>query len=112
VRVVCGAPTTRPRPADVVAALRRLDVDVMSLRTEGALLLATDVRGRRLVVHVLDRDHVGALRQLWRFIRLQDQAPPLSLRRSLDHRALMAMAIPNAGVRTERLVGAMPVASD
>ncbi|WP_344313877.1 lysylphosphatidylglycerol synthase transmembrane domain-containing protein [Fodinicola feengrottensis] len=116
VRVVCGASTTRPRPVDVLAALRRTDVDPAELRIrEGSRMEVTDSAGRHLLVQILDRDHAGAVLALWRNARLREQAgafPVVSLRRTVEHRSLMAMAIAAAGVRTETLVATAPVAPD
>ncbi|WP_163566957.1 hypothetical protein [Fodinicola feengrottensis] len=75
VRVVCGASTTRPRPVDVLAALRRTDVDPAELRIrEGSRMEVTDSAGRHLLVQILDRDHAGAVLALWRNARLREQA--------------------------------------
>ncbi|WP_163513623.1 lysylphosphatidylglycerol synthase transmembrane domain-containing protein [Fodinicola acaciae] len=112
VRLACGTPTTRPRPADVLAALTRMAIDVTDLRASESGYLATEAAGRRLLIRVLDRDRAGAVRQLWRYVRLHDQPLSLSLRRTLERRAMMAMAMTNAGVRTECLVGAAPIAPD
>src|SRR5829696_5379181 len=64
VRWAAGSPPSRPSPRDVVRELRRLDIEVASLRPrlpdarDPALFDVRDVNGRALVVYVLDHDHV------------------------------------------------------
>lgn len=123
VRWAAGSPPSRPSPREVVDVLRRLDIEVTSLRPrlpdarDPALFDVRDVNGRSLVVYVLDHDHVGSglLVSLWRTVRIRQPGgwwTLLSLRRTLEHLALVSMAVAAAGARTQRLVGAVPVEPD
>ena len=65
--------------------------------------------GRRLAIHVLDRDLVpsGTFYRLYRMIRVQTEVargPSLSLERTGERRVLLAMAARDAGVPTPALV--------
>ena len=78
----------------------------------GALVLSADCRGpgadprvnatqAAIELYGPHQSSGGALRQLWRKLRLRDtETAPLqaSMRRAVEHRALMAIAIGNAGV--------------
>jgi uncharacterized protein (TIRG00374 family) len=112
---VAGSPPSRPSPRDVVAALRRVQVDVVSLRArkpdvrDPVLFDVLEANGDRLVVYVLDRDHVGSglLPSFWRTLRSRQAAGwwmLLSLRRTLDQLALVSMAMASAGVTAQRLI--------
>ncbi len=73
--------------------------------------------GRRIDVHVLDRDLVpsGAFYRLYRMIRVQPEVargPDLSLERIGERRALLSMAAQRAGLPTPNLVGGVPCGSD
>jgi uncharacterized membrane protein YbhN (UPF0104 family) len=71
--------------------------------------------GRPVVVHVLDRDHEGAgvFPALWRTLRFREGAGRrralVSLRRAVEHEALMSMAMAGTGARVQRLLAAVPV---
>jgi uncharacterized protein (TIRG00374 family) len=123
VRWAAGSPPSRPSPRDVVRVLRRLHIDVVSFRPrqpdarDPALFDVRAADGRALVVYVLDHDHVGTglLISVWRTVRVRQAAgwwTLLSLRRTLDQLALVGMAMPATGARTQRLVGAVPVEPD
>ena len=77
----------------------------------GALVLSADCRGPDAVdvdttqaaieLYGPHQSSGGALRQLWRKLRLRDtETAPLqtSMRRAVEHRALMAIAVGGAGV--------------
>ncbi len=123
VRWAAGSPPSRPSPRDVVDVLRRLGIDVASLKPrlldvrDPVLFDVRDANGQPLVVYVLDHDHVGSglLVSLWRTVRIRQPGAwwtLLSLRRTLEHIALVSMAMAAAGARTQRLVGAVPVEPD
>jgi uncharacterized membrane protein YbhN (UPF0104 family) len=73
--------------------------------------------GRRLKVHVLDRDLVpsGTFYRLYRMIRVQTEVargPELSLERTGERRALLSMAAHRANVPTPALVAGVPCGPD
>jgi uncharacterized membrane protein YbhN (UPF0104 family) len=123
VRWAAGSPPSRPSPRQVVTALQRLEIEVVSFRPrqldvrDPALFDIRDATGRSLVVYVLDHDHVGSglLLSLWRTLRVRQPAGwwmLLSLRRTLDQFALVSMAMAASGAKTQRLIGALPVEPD
>ncbi len=113
--VVFGAP---PRRAGGVAIARGLaEVGVPVRRIEQASLdargstpyFANAVDGRRLFVKALGRDERSAdlLFRLYRWMLprdLGDESGYLSLRRAVEHEALVALAARDIGVRTPRFV--------
>ncbi|WP_051571344.1 lysylphosphatidylglycerol synthase transmembrane domain-containing protein [Cryptosporangium arvum] len=123
VRWAAGTNPSRPSPRAVVAELRRAGVELVSLRprhldTEDPVYFdAVDTGGRALVVHVLDRDHEGAgvLQAVWRTVRFREPAARkalVSLRRAVEHEALISAAMAAAGARTQAMVAAVPVEPD
>ncbi|GAA0282862.1 lysylphosphatidylglycerol synthase transmembrane domain-containing protein [Cryptosporangium japonicum] len=123
VRWAAGTNPSRPSPRAVVAELRRAGVELVSLRprhldTEDPVYFdALDTGGRALVVHVLDRDHEGAgvLQAVWRTVRFREPAARkalVSLRRAVEHEALISAAMAAAGARTQAMVAAVPVEPD
>jgi undecaprenyl-diphosphatase len=113
--VVFGGPWRRPRGRAVVAGMA--DAGVPLVRLEQAQVDARgstpyfgyDADGTRLFVKVLGDDERSADR-LFRLYRrvlprdLGDERPFSSLRRAVEHEALVALAAGAAGVRTPRLV--------
>ena len=123
VRWAAGTTPSRPSPRAVVAELRRAGVELVSLRprhldTEDPVFFdAIDVNGRALVVHVLDRDHEGAgvLQAVWRTVRFREPAARkalVSLRRAVEHEALISAVMAAAGARVQGMVAAVPVEPD
>ena len=123
VRWAAGTAPSRPSPRVVVAALQKAGVALVSLRPrhldieDPVFFDAVDRDGRALVVHVLDRDHEGAgvLPALWRTIRFREAAGRkalVSLRRAVEHEALISSVMVAAGVRVQRMVAAVPVEPD
>jgi uncharacterized membrane protein YbhN (UPF0104 family)/tRNA A-37 threonylcarbamoyl transferase component Bud32 len=122
-RYALGATNVRPPGSAVAAGLLRIGLKPERLTriTDGP----DDSRryeariddGRILNVVVLDRDvqAAGSLYRFYRRIRLRSftqRRTVLSLRRILDHSALMAYALPAAGVSTPKLVGALELGPD
>ena len=120
VRYALGTQASRPSGRRVALALVRCGLPVTRLERqlpdsrEGRRYLAT-LEGRpALDVLVLDRDQEGARLgyRLWRRLRVRRSATGrtyVSVRRSLEHEALLAYAATAAGVRTPRLVATTEV---
>jgi len=115
VLVGLGAPVRRPDAASITAGLEAIGVEVTDLHPA-----AVDARGSTpyfgttpegpLFVKVLGRDERSAdlLFRIWRSWRhrlLGDERPFSSLRRAVEHEALVALAARDLGVRTPRFVG-------
>lgn len=114
-----GAPSTRPLGTAVAAALIGCGLDITRLE----LLESAGNSGRRyagsgpaglLDVRLLERDTFGteAARRVLRRIRLRGpstRGPSLSVRRALEHHALMALAVAKAGVRAPELLATADV---
>jgi len=120
--VVLGAPTARPTAAAVVDALRAVGVAVDELERA-----SVDARGStpylgkgadgRLFVKVLGKDERSAdvLFRLYRLARrrdLGDERPFSSLRRAVEHEALLSLAVARLGVRTPAHAGFAMVDAD
>ena len=117
--VAWGVVSNRPLGTEVADALIRCGLDITKLE----LLDPTLNTGRRyagsgpsgrLDVRVLDRDTFGAAasRRLFRRLRLRGpsaRGPSLTVRRAVEHHALMAMAVASAGVRAPELLAAAEV---
>ncbi|WP_073258627.1 lysylphosphatidylglycerol synthase transmembrane domain-containing protein [Cryptosporangium aurantiacum] len=123
VRWAAGTTPSRPSPRAVVAELRRAGVELVSLRPrhldidDPVFFDAIDSGGRSLVVHVLDRDHEGAgvLQAVWRTARFREPAGRkalVSLRRAVEHEALISAVMAAAGARVQGMVAAVPVEPD
>jgi tRNA A-37 threonylcarbamoyl transferase component Bud32 len=112
--VALGAPARRPDQASIEAGLRAVGVEVSDLHPA-----AVDARGSTpyfgstpegsLFVKVLGKDERSAdlLFRIWRSWRhklLGDERPFSSLRRAVEHEALVALAARDLGVRTPRFV--------
>jgi uncharacterized membrane protein YbhN (UPF0104 family) len=119
-RWAAGATPSRPSPREVIAALRRVGIEITALRParpddrDPVVFDATDSAGTPLRLYVLDRDHEGAgvLSSIWRAVRVRQTAgwwTLLSLRRTLDQLALVGLAVAATGVRAQKLVAASPI---
>ena len=101
--LVVGTPALEVPLAGAIRALGRRRVDVTALnvvRPAGPLLLSATTSGTAapLVVELYgpNQRSGGALRQIWQFLRLRnDETAPFqaSMRRAVEHRALMAIAV-------------------
>jgi undecaprenyl-diphosphatase len=112
--VAFGGPSRRPRGVAVAAGLAAAGLPVARLERAGVdargstpyFGVAAD--GRKLFVKVLGADERSAdlLFRLYRSIaphNLQDQRPFSSLRRAVEHEALVAMFATGVGIRTPAL---------
>jgi undecaprenyl-diphosphatase len=113
--VVCGAPSRRPTRAAIAAGLAAVGVPLERLEPlnvdarGSAPYLATGRDGVALFVKALGEDERSAdlLFRLYRSIQprhLGDERPFSSLRRAVEHEALVALVARDAGARTPRLV--------
>ena len=102
--LVVGTPALEVPLAGAIRALARRGVDVTALQVvrpsgPGPLVLsAANGGGEPAVVELYgpNQRSGGALRQIWQFLRLRnDETAPFqaSMRRAVEHRALMAIAI-------------------
>ncbi len=110
-----GSPNRRPTGEEIVEALRRSRIrlaglDVANVDARGSTpYFAETVDGDRLFVKTLSTDERSAalLFRLYRQLRFKDigDEPAFStLRREVEHEALLSLSASAAGVRTPRLV--------
>jgi undecaprenyl-diphosphatase len=115
VLLALGGPSRRPSGEAIAAGLARVGVPLerleqASLDARGSTpYFATDRRGGRLFVKALGEDQRSAdlLFRLYRWSTrhdLGDERPFSTLRRAVEHEALLALAARDVGVRTPRLV--------
>ena len=118
-----GRPTTRPRLASIIDALRSSGIPVAemhpaSVDARGSVpYFATLDDGSRVFAKVLGTDQRAAdlLFRIYRMVHLRnvgDERPFSSLRRTVEHEALVALQARDVGVRTPRLRCVAPVGSD
>jgi uncharacterized protein (TIRG00374 family) len=118
-----GRPTTRPRLTSIIEALRSSGIPVAemhpaSVDARGSVpYFATLDDGSRVFAKVLGTDQRAAdlLFRIYRMIHLRnvgDERPFSSLRRTVEHEALVALQARDVGVRTPRLRCVAPVGND
>ncbi len=117
-----GRPASRPGAARVIESLARGGLAVSSLRLvsdpeDSRSFLATLPDGGVAAVRVLDRDQQGAglLALAYRFVRLRtpvQRRALLSVRRAMEHEALVSLAVEAAGVATPRLLAVCDAGPD
>jgi undecaprenyl-diphosphatase len=109
-----GRPDRRPTVAAVEAALAssalpRIALEPYAMGVRGARwYLATGADGTRFLVKVLSPDErsIDLLYRTYRYLRLKnvgDERPFLSLRRSVEHEAFVALQARDIGVATPRM---------
>jgi glycosyltransferase 2 family protein len=118
-----GRPTTQPRMTAILEALRASGIPVASIEpasvdARGSVpYFATLDDGGRVFAKVLGTDQRAAdlLFRVYRTIRLKnvgDERPFSSLRRTVEHEALVSLQARDVGVRTPRLRCVAPVGRD
>jgi undecaprenyl-diphosphatase len=118
-----GSPVHRSTGADIADALAQSGFSLQKLAPASvdargsAPWFATTTDGKGLFVKVLGRDQRDAdlLFRAYRFLRLRnvgDQRPFASLRRSVEHEALLSLKARDSGVRTPHLLTVATVAPD
>ncbi|MCU1671074.1 MAG: hypothetical protein JWP40_4001 [Blastococcus sp.] len=122
VRYVAGRVNERPDGHRIATALGRRNILIGRLEAIEAAddhreYLATTRTGEQLTVLVFDRELIasGAVYNMYRIVRLRAElapSPKLSLERVTEHRALLAMAAQDTGVRTPQLVASLPCGPD
>lgn len=123
VRYAAGSLNRRPDGGQIAAELAAHGVILSRLeRTEAEIqdhrsYRGTDLAGRQLAVHVLDRDLIasGAVYAVYRLIRIRSEiapSPALSLERVAEHRSLLAMAAAATGVAMPRLLAGIRCGPD
>jgi len=121
--LVFGTPDIEPRAADIAATLSRsgfqlLDAHPASVDARGSTpWFATTIDDRRLFVKVLNQDNRSAdlMFRAFRFLTFRssgDERPFPSLRRAVEHEALMSMRASSAGIRTPRLEAVSTIGTD
>ena len=124
VRTLLGAASTRPSGRRVAEALldssipvrklERIVVDSIEPRRYLATVRYPDGHDDTVRVNVLDRDTYGSnlFSRAWRLLRLQGPATRrgfYTVRSAVDHAALMALAVRQAGVATPELMAVAEV---
>jgi len=113
--VVLGGPSRKPRGAAVAAGLAKAGVPLARLERAGVdargstPYFGTTIDGQELFVKALGADERSAdlLFRLYRSLvphNLGDERPFSSLRRGVEHEALLALAVRSHGLRTPSLV--------
>jgi undecaprenyl-diphosphatase len=114
VLLLFGRPTTQPRASSILQALTSSGIPASSIErasvdARGSVpWFAETDEGGRLFVKVLGTDQRAAdlLFRIYRMLRLRnvgDERPFSSLRRTVEHEALVALAARDVGVHTPRL---------
>ncbi len=114
--VVGGAPSRRPTSASVLTGLAEVGIELVELTpasvdARGSTpYFGTAPDGTRYFVKVLGGDERSAdlLFRVWRFLQPRnfgDQRPFSSLRRGVEHEALVAVMARQFGIRTPSVVG-------
>ncbi len=118
-----GRPVTRPTRGAVAAALagsglEPVDVEPAAVDARGSVPWTAVLRdGERVFAKVMGAENRAAdlLFRLYRFLRLRnvgDERPFSSLRRTVEHEALVSLLVRDAGARTPRLRSIAPVGRD
>ena len=113
--LLVGRPSLRPDRRQLTGALARSGLEVASLERAGVdargstPYFAKLADGRRLFVKALGQDERDAdlLFRAWRRLRLQnvgDELPYSTLRRAVEHEALVSLKAGDSGVRTPHMV--------
>ncbi|MGY1703524.1 flippase-like domain-containing protein [Geodermatophilus sp. SYSU D00697] len=121
--LLLGRPSTRPTAGAVAAALTGGGLPVAHLQpasvdARGSVPYVATLRdGSSVFAKVMGADNRAAdlLFRAWRFVRLKnvgDERPFSSLRRTVEHEALVSLLTRDAGVRTPRLRTIAPVGRD
>ncbi len=109
-----GTPSRRPRGKDIVAALERSGIQLSELKRAGVdargstPYFAKTSDGERIFVKVLSPEERSAdiLFRIFRMFRLKgvgDERPFSSLKRAVEHEAVISLKASSDGVRTPRL---------
>ncbi|MEU6231893.1 lysylphosphatidylglycerol synthase transmembrane domain-containing protein [Kitasatospora sp. NPDC047058] len=118
-RYAVGTPDPRPRPAELLRALREAGLRPAAAHRVGPdrYLVRQEAGRPDLDVQLLDRQAVTAalVQRAWRRLRLRTAPHPRalrSLRTGLEHEALVSYAAVAAGVRTRRIAATAELGRD
>jgi undecaprenyl-diphosphatase len=122
VALAFGTPDTRPDAGSIISALGRsgwrlAEVSPASVDARGSVpWFGTTEDGRRLFIKVLNQDNRSAdlLFRVTRVLLLRnsgDERPPSSLRRAVEHEALVSLKATADGIRTPSLEAVSEVGS-
>ncbi len=114
--LIAGRHDLAPDRVDLTAGLRSIGIEVVSLEhldvdaRGSAPWIGVTTTGERVFVKALGRDERSAdlMFRMYRWIRLRktgDHRPFVSLRRAVEHEALVALQAAALGIRTPRILG-------
>ena len=120
VRLVSGVPTERPDGASIAAGLHNHGIDVRQLLSRSdawprVYTIHTGDDALDLVVLDRDREGTGLLSNAWQWLRLRGDILPresVTMRGGTDQRALAALAMAQAGVRSPSLQACFALGMD
>ncbi len=120
IRLTSGVPTDRPDGASIAAGLLAHGIHVRRLTARSdawprVYSLDTDRDQRDLVVLDRDREGTGLLSNAWQWLRLRGDILPtesVTMRGGTDQRALAALALREAGVRSPHLIATFALGPD
>ena len=114
VALIFGTPDSKPLPSEIMAALQRsglamASVEPAAVDARGSTpWFGVTRRGRRLFIKVLNQDNRSAelmfrITRALTFRDTGDERPASSLRRSVEHEALLSLRATAVGIRTPPL---------
>ena len=121
--LIAGRHDLAPDEHDLTVGLRSIGIEVASLEhldvdaRGSAPWIGVTATGERVFVKALGRDERSAdlMFRVYRWIRLRktgDHRPFVSLRRAVEHEALVALQAAALGIRTPRILGVADVGVD
>lgn len=123
VALIFGTPDGRPTGADIIEAMALSGIDLTEVAPAAVDArgsnpwLATTRGGDRLFIKVLNSDNRSAelMFRVFRVLFLRhtgDERPTSSLRRSVEHEALLSLRASAVGIRTPELVAVSEIGAD
>ena len=123
VALIFGTPDSKPTAADIVAAMGRSGIDMAevvpaAVDARGSTpWFGTTLDGSRLFIKVLNADNRSAelMFRTFRALFLRntgDERPSSSLRRSVEHEALLSLRATSVDIRTPELVAVSEIGTD
>ena len=123
VALLFGTPDSRPSAADIARAMGRSGIEVTEVEPAAVDARGSTpwfgraVDGRRVFIKVLNQDNRSAelLFRVFRALFLRhtgDERPTSSLRRSVEHEALLSLRATAVGIRTPELLAVSEIGTD